>query len=73
MNTGEPSCQHLDVRLTPLVKLEDAYHGIVVFKAEGNLDQVPYSNELTIVFEFEHDRIQSFREYVGSKQYLLLV
>jgi hypothetical protein len=38
---------------------------MVVFRAEGTLNQMPYSNELAIVFEFEQDQIRSFREYVG--------
>ncbi|MBW7453935.1 nuclear transport factor 2 family protein [Paenibacillus sepulcri] len=61
----------LAVRLTSLLELEDANHGIVVFSAEGTLNGAPYSNELTIVFEFENERIRSFREYVGSTQYML--
>jgi ketosteroid isomerase-like protein len=53
------------VQFTPLIELEDAKYGIVVFRAEGTLNNLPYSNELTVVFEFENDQIRSFREYVG--------
>lgn len=38
---------------------------MVAFRAEGALNGLPYRNELTVVFEFEGDRIRSFREYVG--------
>ncbi|WP_248926671.1 nuclear transport factor 2 family protein [Paenibacillus hamazuiensis] len=62
--------EHLAVRLTPVIELEDDRCGIVVFRAEGTLDGAPYGNELAILFEFEKDRIRSFREYVGSTQYM---
>ncbi len=55
----------LQVHLTPLIELENDKFGMVVFRAEGTLYQMPYSNELAIVFEFENDQIRSFREYVG--------
>lgn len=55
----------LQVRLTPLIELENDSYGMVVFRAEGTLNGLPYRNELTVVFEFEADRIRSFREYVG--------
>ncbi|MBB6675405.1 nuclear transport factor 2 family protein [Cohnella nanjingensis] len=55
----------LQVKLTPLIELADAHFGMVVFQAEGTLNSQPYRNELTVVFEFERDRIKSFREYVG--------
>lgn len=55
----------LQVQLTPLVELENERFGMVVFRAEGDLNGLPYRNELTVVFEFEADRIRSFREYVG--------
>ncbi|MEJ9220614.1 nuclear transport factor 2 family protein [Paenibacillus glucanolyticus] len=51
--------------LTPLLLLEDQDHGMVVFRSEGPLNGRPFSNELTIIFEFEGERIRSFREYVG--------
>jgi ketosteroid isomerase-like protein len=53
------------VQLTPLIELEDAKYGIVVFRAEGTLNNMLYRNELTVVFEFENGQIRSFREYVG--------
>jgi ketosteroid isomerase-like protein len=55
----------LHLQLTPLIELEDRNHGIVVFRAEGTLNNAPYSNELTVVFEFENNQIRSFREFVG--------
>ncbi|MFC6228889.1 nuclear transport factor 2 family protein [Paenibacillus allorhizosphaerae] len=55
----------LQVQLTPLIKLENESYGMVVFRADGTLNGLPYRNELTVVFEFEADRIRSFREYVG--------
>ncbi|MFT9847774.1 nuclear transport factor 2 family protein [Aneurinibacillus sp. REN35] len=55
----------LEVQLTPLIELENENYGMVVFSAEGSLNGLSYRNELTIVFEFEADRIRSFREYVG--------
>lgn len=55
----------LQVQLTPLVELENERFGMVVFRAEGDLNGLPYLNELTVVFEFEAGRIRSFREYVG--------
>jgi len=55
----------LQVQMTPLIELENERWGIVVFRAEGMLNGLPYRNELTVVFEFEADRIRSFREYVG--------
>ncbi|PYI56300.1 nuclear transport factor 2 family protein [Paenibacillus flagellatus] len=51
--------------LTPLIELENESYGMVVFSSEGMLNGRPFRNELTIVFEFEKDRIRSFREYVG--------
>jgi len=53
------------MRLTPLIELENESYGMVVFSAEGLLNGRPFRNELTVVFEFEKDRIRSFREYVG--------
>lgn len=53
------------MQLTPLTVIENENNGMVVFRAEGPLDGVTFSNELTIVFEFEGERIRSFREYVG--------
>ncbi|EST52110.1 ketosteroid isomerase [Brevibacillus panacihumi W25] len=53
------------MRLTPLIELENESYGMVVFSAEGLLNGKPFRNELTVVFEFEKDRIRSFREYVG--------
>ncbi|WP_408008223.1 nuclear transport factor 2 family protein [Pseudalkalibacillus sp. A8] len=41
----------LQVRLTPLVELEDTNYGMVVFRAEGILNNNPYNNELAIVLE----------------------
>lgn len=55
----------LQVQLTPLVELENERFGMVVFRAEGDLNGLPYLNELTVVFEFEAGRIRSFCEYVG--------
>ncbi|WP_218095015.1 nuclear transport factor 2 family protein [Paenibacillus solanacearum] len=55
----------LQVQITPLIELENERWGIVVFRAEGMLNGLPYRNELTVAFEFEADRIRSFREYVG--------
>lgn len=55
----------LQVQLTPLIELENESFGMVVFRAEGALNGLSYRNELTVVFEFEADRIRSFREYVG--------
>jgi ketosteroid isomerase-like protein len=53
------------MRLTPLIKLENESYGMVVFRSEGLLNGRPFRNELSVVFEFENDRIRSFREYVG--------
>lgn len=53
------------MRLTPLIELENESYGMVVFRAEGLLNGRPHHNELSIVFEFEEDRIRSFRENVG--------
>ncbi|HZG17351.1 MAG TPA: nuclear transport factor 2 family protein [Candidatus Bathyarchaeia archaeon] len=53
------------MHLTPLIELENGSHGMVVFRSEGLLNGRPHSNELSVVFEFEKDRIRSFREYVG--------
>ncbi|GIP38029.1 hypothetical protein J31TS4_13090 [Paenibacillus sp. J31TS4] len=53
------------MRLTPLIELENESYGMVVFRSVGLLNGSPFHNELTIVFEFEKDRIRSFREYVG--------
>ncbi|WP_284646576.1 nuclear transport factor 2 family protein [Paenibacillus silviterrae] len=55
----------LQVQLTPLIELENEDNGMVVFRAEGSLQGLPYHNELAVVFEFEAERIRSFREYVG--------
>ncbi|WP_169090492.1 nuclear transport factor 2 family protein [Paenibacillus sp. PL91] len=55
----------LQVQLTPLILLENEDNGMVVFRAEGSLNGRPYRNELAVVFEFEAERIRSFREYVG--------
>ncbi|MDQ1914583.1 nuclear transport factor 2 family protein [Paenibacillus sp. GD4] len=55
----------LQVQLTPLIELENEDNGMVVFRAEGSLKGLPYRNELAVVFEFEAERIRSFREYVG--------
>jgi len=51
--------------LTPLIELENESYGMVVFRSEGLLYGRPFHNELSVVFEFEKDRIRSFREYVG--------
>lgn len=51
--------------LTPLIELENESYGMVVFRSEGLLNGRPFRNELSVVFEFEKDRIRSFREYVG--------
>lgn len=53
------------MQLTPLIVLENADNGMVAFRSEGPLNGRPFSNELVIVFEFEAERIRSFREYVG--------
>jgi len=53
------------MRLTPLIELENESYGMVVFRSEGMLNGRPFRNELTIVFEFVKNRIHSFREYVG--------
>ncbi|MEC0256646.1 nuclear transport factor 2 family protein [Paenibacillus lautus] len=53
------------MQLTPLIVLENEDHGVVVFRSEGLLNGRPFRNELAIVFEFEAERIRSFREYVG--------
>lgn len=53
------------MQLTPLIVLENEDNGIVVFRSEGLLNGRPFRNELAIVFEFETERIRSFREYVG--------
>lgn len=55
----------LQIRLTPLIELDGTNHGMVLFRAEGTLNDLPYSNELVVMFEFEGDKIQSFREFVG--------
>ncbi len=55
----------LQVQMTPLIELENESRGMVVFRAEGALNGLTYRNELAVVFEFEADRIRSFREYVG--------
>jgi ketosteroid isomerase-like protein len=55
----------LQVQLTPLILLENEDNGMVVFRAEGSLNGWPYRNELAVVFEFEAERIRSFREYVS--------
>jgi ketosteroid isomerase-like protein len=55
----------LQVQLIPLIVLENEDNGMVVFRAEGSLNGRPYRNELAVVFEFEAERIRSFREYVG--------
>lgn len=55
----------LQVRLSPLIELDEADHGFVVFRAEGSLNGLPYDNELVVVFHFEGDKIRDFREYVG--------
>lgn len=53
------------MQLTPLIVLENEDSGMVVFRSEGPLNGRLFSNELAIVFEFEAERIRSFREYVG--------
>lgn len=63
----------LIVQLTPVIQLEGDDHEIIVFRAEGILNNKAYSNELTIVFHFEDGRIRSFREYVGSTEHLISV
>jgi ketosteroid isomerase-like protein len=55
----------LQVQMTPLILLENEDNGMVVFRAEGSLNGLPYRNELAVVFEFEEERISAFREYVG--------
>ncbi|MGN7470136.1 nuclear transport factor 2 family protein [Brevibacillus sp. SAFN-007a] len=51
--------------LASLIELENENYGMVVFRSEGLLNGKPFRNELSIVFEFEGERIRSFREYVG--------
>ncbi|MBU8714007.1 nuclear transport factor 2 family protein [Brevibacillus parabrevis] len=51
--------------LTPLIELENESYGMVIFHSEGLLYGRPFQNELSVVFEFEKDRVRSFREYVG--------
>lgn len=53
------------MKLTPLIEIDNKDYGMVVFRAEGPLNGRTFSNELTIVFEFKRERICSFREYVG--------
>ncbi|MBT2761361.1 nuclear transport factor 2 family protein [Paenibacillus sp. ISL-20] len=53
------------MQLTLLIELESEDNGVVVFRSEGLLNGRPFRNELAIVFEFEGERIRSFREYVG--------
>ncbi|MGG4107420.1 nuclear transport factor 2 family protein [Paenibacillus lautus] len=53
------------MQLTPLIELESEDNGVVVFRSEGLLNGRLFRNELAIVFEFEGERIRSFREYVG--------
>lgn len=53
------------MQLTPLIVVENENHGMVVFRAEGPLNGRSFSNELVVVFEFEAERVRSFREYVG--------
>lgn len=53
------------MQLIPLIVLENEDNGMVVFRSEGSLNGRLFSNELAIVFEFEAERIRSFREYVG--------
>ncbi len=53
------------MRLTPLIELENENYGLVVFRSEGMLNGKPFHNELSIVFAFVKDRIRSFHEYVG--------
>ncbi|MET3546946.1 ketosteroid isomerase-like protein [Paenibacillus favisporus] len=55
----------LQVALTPQFQLFDSQYGVVVFRAEGLLSNQPYHNVLTVVFEFEDERIRSFHEFVG--------
>ncbi|GMK44791.1 hypothetical protein PghCCS26_19190 [Paenibacillus glycanilyticus] len=56
----------LQAYFTPILVLENEDNGIVVFRAEGILNGKSYLNELTVVYEYEEDRIRSFREYVGT-------
>ncbi|WP_339324788.1 nuclear transport factor 2 family protein [Paenibacillus sp. FSL W8-0194] len=53
------------MQLTPLIVLENEDNGMVVFRSEGSLNGRDFRNELAIVFEFEGERVRSFREYVG--------
>ena len=53
------------MQLTPLIVLEDENYGMVVFRSEGLLNGRNFHNELTVIFEYEGERIRSFREYVG--------
>ncbi|XEC94028.1 nuclear transport factor 2 family protein [Paenibacillus tarimensis] len=55
----------LQVQLIPLIELENEDNGMVVFRAEGSLNGLPYRNELAVLFEYEEEQIRSFREYVG--------
>ncbi|MFX3633999.1 MAG: nuclear transport factor 2 family protein [Candidatus Pristimantibacillus sp.] len=55
----------LQAQFTPLIVLENEDNGMVVFRAEGSLNGRPYRNELAVIFEFEAERVHSFREYVG--------
>ncbi|UUZ81240.1 nuclear transport factor 2 family protein [Paenibacillus sp. P26] len=55
----------LRVKFNPLIELHDDPFGIVVFQAEGTLSNQPYRNELAVVFEFKHNQICSFKEFVG--------
>ncbi len=56
----------LRVRLTPLLVLENDDEAMVIFRPEGTLRGVPYSNELAIRFEFAGGRIRRFKEYLGT-------
>lgn len=56
----------LRVRLTPLLILESDDQAVVIFRPEGTLRGVPYSNELAIRFEFAGGLIRRFKEYLGT-------
>ncbi|MGG4049268.1 MULTISPECIES: nuclear transport factor 2 family protein [Paenibacillus] len=63
----------MSAKLTPVICVEQEDTGIVIFQAEGIFNEMPYTNELVIVFRFEQERIRSFREYVGVTSHLLAI
>lgn len=63
----------MSAKLTPVICVEQEDTGIVIFQAEGIFNEMPYTNELVIVFRFEQERIRTFREYVGVTSHLLAI